>query len=234
MAKRIVHAVLVVMSCAFVVSCSANKTRFFPSSQSGEAAHLVGPAAWHAGNERSCLASGRVRETPYIFSRASIGRPTGCGAERPFVVKAALGGHVGIRPAATLRCNMIGPIDRWLRDVVQPVAQRRFGQNVVELKVIASYACRSRNSRRGAKLSEHGRANAIDISAFVLSDGSRVTVKQGWSWNNRGARFLRTVHRGACRHFTTVLGPNADKFHHDHFHFDLARHGRAGTYRVCR
>ena len=234
MVKRTFHATLVVIACAFVASCTTRTGGVFSRTHNVEAAHLVGPAAWHAGNERSCLASGRVRETPFIISRASIGRPTGCGAERPFVVKAALGGQVGMRPAATLRCPMIDPIEQWLYQVVQPAARQQFGQNVVELKVLASYACRSRNSKRGAKLSEHGRANAIDIAEFILSDGSRVTVKNGWNWGSRGARFLRLVHRGACRHFSTVLGPNADKYHHDHFHFDLARHGRTGTYRVCR
>lgn len=234
MVKRTLKAVLVIVACAMVASCTTRSANVFSRSHNVEAAHLVGPAAWHAGNERSCLASGRIRETPYIFQRASIGRPTGCGAERPFIVKAALGGRVGMRPAATLRCPMIEPIDRWLHQVVQPAARQRFGQRVVELKIVASYACRSRNSRRGAKLSEHGRANAIDIAAFVLADGTRVTVKNGWSWGSRDARFLRTVHRGACQYFSTVLGPNADRFHHDHFHFDLARHGRTGNYRVCR
>ncbi len=234
MVKRTINAVLVIVSCALVASCSTGHTGVFSRSHNVEAAHLVGPAAWHAGNERSCLASGRVRETRFIHSRTSLGRPTGCGAERPFVVKAALSGRIGMRPAATLRCPMIDPIDHWLRNVVQPAAQRQYGRGVVEIKVLASYACRSRNSKRGAKLSEHGRANAIDISEFVLSDGSRVTVKNGWSFGSRDARFLRTVHQGACKYFTTVLGPNADRYHHNHFHLDLARHGRNGTYRVCR
>jgi len=39
------------------------------------------------------------------------------------------------------------------------------------------------------------------------------------------------MHRAACGPFGTVLGPNADRFHQDHFHFDTARH-RSGPY--CR
>ncbi len=234
MVKLTIRAVLVLSACALVASCSTRQSSVFSRKHNVEAAHLVGPAAWHAGNERSCLASGRVRETPFVVARSRIGRPSGCGAERPYIVKAALGGQVDMRPAATLRCPMIDPVEQWLYRVVQPAAREQFGQNVVELKVYASYSCRSRNSKRGAKLSEHGRANAIDIAEFVLSDGSRVAVKGGWSWSNRGARFLRKVHRGACKYFSTVLGPDADKYHHDHFHFDLARHGRSGTYRVCR
>ena len=77
------------------------------------------------------------------------------------------------------------------------------------------------------------------MSGFKLADGRWVTVKGGWSaplFGSGGADsgFLRSVHRGGCSVFTTVLGPNANAFHHDHFHLDLARHGRDGTYRVCQ
>jgi len=224
-----------VLAAALVLSgCSTGGRGFFPRSNTVEAAHLVGPVAWHASNERQCLSSGLVRETPYIQSAPSIGRTTGCGAVRPFVVRAAMRGQVAFRPSATLRCPMITPLERWLHGTVQPAAARYLGRRVTELKVIASYSCRSRNGRRGAKLSEHGRANAIDISAFELDDGRRVTVKRGWRSSSAEADFLRAIHRGACRHFSTVLGPNADRHHHDHFHFDLARHGRSGRHSVCR
>ncbi|MEL7302890.1 MAG: extensin family protein, partial [Pseudomonadota bacterium] len=113
-------------------------------------------------------------------------------------------------------------------------ADRWLGSHVVKVRVASSYGCRPINHKRGGKLSEHGRANAIDISAFELADGRIVNLKRGWRGPKSERRFLRTVHRGACNIFTTVLGPNADRFHHDHFHFDLARHGRTGTYRVCR
>jgi hypothetical protein len=129
---------------------------------------------------------------------------------------------------------MVPAVNRWLRDVVRPAARRYLGQDVTAIKVIASYSCRTRNGQPGARLSEHGRANALDVAAFHLANGETVTVKDGWrGWRGEG-RFLRTVHRGGCDVFTTVLGPDADRFHHDHFHFDLARHGRLGTYRVCR
>lgn len=99
---------------------------------------------------------------------------------------------------------------------------------------MASYSCRTRNGIFGAKLSEHGLANAIDIGAFDLGDGRRITVLRGWKGTPGERRFLRTVHRDACRYFKTVLGPSADKYHKSHFHFDLARHGRKGTAHYCR
>ena len=90
------------------------------------------------------------------------------------------------------------------------------------------------NNVDGANLSEHGHANAVDISTFVLADGREVAVKSGW-WGGLAERnFLRDVHRGACGVFTTVLGPGYDINHRDHFHLDLARHGRDGEGRICK
>ncbi len=83
-------------------------------------------------------------------------------------------------------------------------------------------------------MSEHGHANAVDISRFYLADGREITVKRGWKGSSGERRFLRAAHRGGCMFFTTVLGPRYNRAHHDHFHLDLARHGRKGTYRVCK
>jgi hypothetical protein len=90
------------------------------------------------------------------------------------------------------------------------------------------------NNKFGAKLSEHGHANAIDLSAFVLADGRAITVKRGWSGEARDRSFLHSVHAGGCQYFTTVLGPDHDSHHHDHFHFDLARRGKTGYDRYCK
>lgn len=98
----------------------------------------------------------------------------------------------------------------------------------------ASYSCRAINHVSGGRLSEHGHANALDVSAFILSDGDVVTVKGAWRGDARQSAFLHAVHDGACQEFSTVLGPNHDRMHHDHFHLDLQRRGRDGTDRVCK
>ena len=96
--------------------------------------------------------------------------------------------------------------------------------NVVGLKVVGSYSCRPMNNVHGARLSEHGHANAIDVAGFELENGYTVAVKTGW-WGALAERmFLRAVHSGSCNIFTTVLGPHYDRNHRDHFHLDLARH----------
>jgi hypothetical protein len=189
---------------------------------------------WRADEERACLQSGLVRESPFVAARAALGGPSVCGALKPFSVAATARGSVELRPPALLRCPMVPSVEHWVERVVKPAARYHLRTDVVELKVAASYSCRGMNGVRGARLSEHGHANAVDISAFVLADGRAIAVKTGWwgAWAERN--FLRAVHGGACNIFTTVLGPNYDANHRDHFHLDLARHGRGGEGRICK
>lgn len=113
-------------------------------------------------------------------------------------------------------------------DVLQPAAQRHFGQAVVGVEHWGTYACRNRNHRTAGPRSEHATGNAIDIGAFQLADGRRVTVLDGWRGRSDERAFLREVHLGACRLFQGVIGPEHDRAHHDHFHFDM------GIWRFCR
>lgn len=189
---------------------------------------------WREDEERACLAAGVVRESPFVAVRDSLGGPSFCGALHPFTVAAAAQGLVQLRPAALVRCPMVPAIDRWVERVVIPASRTHLGPQVVELRLAASYACRPMNNVDGANLSEHGHANAVDISGFVLADGRIVNVKSGW-WGTLAERnFLREVHGGACGVFTTVLGPAYDLNHRDHLHLDLARHGRDGEGRICK
>ncbi len=189
---------------------------------------------WRASEENACISAGAVRQTRFIRTRSALGGPSYCGSERPFEMSAAAGGRVAMVPPAMLRCPMIPQVERWVTEVVDRAARFHFGQPVVEMKVAASYSCRPMNHVNGARLSEHGYANALDISVFTLASGERVTVKGGWRGTEREQAFLRDVHDGACKHFTTVLGPNYDANHHDHFHMDLARHGRDGLMNICK
>jgi hypothetical protein len=187
---------------------------------------------WRADEERACLMSGVVRESTFVSARSGLGGPSECGALRPFTVSAAANGWVQMRPAALLRCPMIPAVDHWVQQVVMPSARHHFGTDLVELKIAASYSCRPMNHVDGARLSEHGHANALDISAFLLADGRVVNVKAAWDGTPAEQNFLRAIRFGACETFTTVLGPGYDANHHDHFHLDLARHGGSG--RVCK
>jgi hypothetical protein len=123
-----------------------------------------------------------------------------------------------------MKCGLARPFAQWAREAVQQAARAWLDGYVSKVESFGSYSCRPVNGQAGNKLSEHGRANAVDISAFVLSDGRRITVKEGWSSSDPNVRnFLRAIHKSACRRFNIVLGPDANGYHHDHFHFDMGR-----------
>jgi hypothetical protein len=137
-----------------------------------------------------------------------------------------------VAPAATLACPMVSALDQWMTQSVQPAAQRWFGQQVVEIKQISAYSCRGMNGQRGAPISEHAFGNALDISAFTLADGRRITVKGGWRGEPEEQGFLRDVQAAACDQFSTVLAPGSNVYHYDHIHVDLRRR-RAGR-GICK
>jgi len=139
---------------------------------------------------------------------------------------------VALSQPATLNCGMAEPLRDWLDGTVQPAARSSFGERVVGVEVAASYSCRPRNNRRGAKMSEHGYGNAIDIAAFTLESGRKVTVLDGWHGRRDEQRFLQRVHDEACGDFHTVLGPGSDRAHRNHFHLDLQNRRDGGHY--CR
>jgi hypothetical protein len=139
---------------------------------------------------------------------------------------------VEVKPTATLACPIVSALDRWMVNAVQPAALRWFGQPVVEIKQISAYSCRGMNGQPGARISEHAFGNALDIAAFVLSDGRRITVKNGWQGSPEEQGFLRDIQGAACDEFTTVLAPGSNRFHYDHIHVDLMR--RASGRRICQ
>jgi hypothetical protein len=153
----------------------------------------------------------------------------GCAIPNPWRMRSLSG--VALSEPATLNCGEVAAVDAWLNSAVQPAAARHFRERVVAIEVAASYSCRARNNVRGSRMSEHGFGNAIDIAAFTLADGRKVSVEDGWSGSGDEAAFLRTVRAGACGDFSTVLGPGTDRQHRNHFHLDLAQRG-GGVY--CR
>ncbi len=156
-----------------------------------------------------------------------------CGHAHPIILESLLTTKVTLLPAATSNCNMAGALARWLENYVQPAATTHFGEPVVALRNASSYVCRTRNNVPGARVSEHATANALDVSAFQLRSGNWISVLEHWPTEGPEGLLLRTAHQGGCAEFTTMLGPEANASHLDHFHLDLGRHGSTGTYRIC-
>jgi len=135
----------------------------------------------------------------------------GCGVEEPVRVTAIDG--IRLNSPATIDCNTATALRSWIDEGLRPAFR---GPEVVELRIAASYICRPRNNVRGAKISEHGRGNAIDISGFILSNGRELSVASDYN------RTIRRAHKAACGIFGTTLGPGSDGYHEDHLHFDTA------------
>lgn len=190
--------------------------------------------AWRKEAEAICMAKTPIRRSAHVQPMSRINDKGVCGVWQPLKVGAGLSGYVGFSTPATLNCPMTTAVDGWLYHAVQPAAVRHYGAYVTGMRVMASYSCRTRNHKAGAKMSEHSFGNAIDIGSFTLSDGRTVSVLNDWHGDPAARAFLREAHKGACGIFTTVIGPDGDRHHRDHFHLDLARHNKDNTYRYCR
>ncbi len=188
---------------------------------------------WREEAEKACIGRKEIKPSVHIVRSESIDGPGVCGISYPLKVSALAHGDVMLTSRATLGCPMVSRSEKWLSEVVQPASMLFFGQPVTHMRV-GSYACRSRNNQRGAKLSEHSFGNALDVMSFKLADGREITVVKGWKGHPSEQDFLREIFVGACQHFNTVLGPGSDMFHYDHFHLDLARHDARGLRKVCR
>ncbi len=133
---------------------------------------------------------------------------------------------VAVTPAATLRCPMAEQIALWVRDDVEPLAMK-LGAPLRVLDNFDSYECRGRNRIPGAKLSEHGRADALDVRLFKLADGQSLTLTDV----NVNKAWREAVKASVCARFSTILGPGSDGAHEEHIHLDLAE--RRNNYKVC-
>lgn len=156
------------------------------------------------------------------------GKLRGCGIKKGAIKLYEVDG-VKLSTPAVMTCDTAKALEKWVEKGLKR-SVRSFGGGAKEIKVAAGYSCRTRNNRPGAKISEHGKGKAIDISAIKLKSGESISVLKDWN-NGKKGRILKKMHKQACGPFGTVLGPNADRYHKDHFHFDIAKH-RGGPY--CR
>ncbi len=123
-----------------------------------------------------------------------------------------------IKPEQT-RCNIAARLYLWERHVVQPAAQKYFGQGVKEITHFGSYSCRT--IARSDNMSEHATANAFDISGVRLANGKLISVLSDWNAGRRDSEFLHELRNGLCDYFNLTLSPEYNADHKDHFHVDM-------------
>lgn len=128
-------------------------------------------------------------------------------------------------------CAVAAAFERWMELGVQALAGEILGSPVARIEHLGAYSCRRLYGRASGNWSEHATGNAIDISAFVLEDGRRITLQGNWFGEDEAALFLKAARNAACENFGTVLSPDYNAAHADHFHLDQQSRGFGG---VCR
>jgi hypothetical protein len=156
--------------------------------------------------------------------------PDACGGSDMLRLAAALrpdGTRIELRPAPVLRCEFAESVAAWLRDEAAPRVDK-LGAALRAVETFDDFECRGRNRVAGAKLSEHGKGNAVDLRGFILADGRAVKLTD----ISVAKEFRDEIRDSACHRFTTVLGPGADAQHESHIHLDLIE--RRQGYRMCQ
>lgn len=159
-----------------------------------------------------------------------IKAPGGCGGEDLVRLEAIVLSptqRVSLKPAAILRCTMAAAVADWVRTDMAPLAAS-LGTTISELDNFDSFECRGRNRVKGAKLSEHGLANALDVRGMTFANGNTLSLTDRTVSREVREKVLASV----CTRFTTVLGPGSDWYHEDHIHLDLAQ--RRNNYKLCQ
>jgi hypothetical protein len=189
------------------------------------------------------------------------GPPTVSAACRAVLLDLGVDFFVPDRVEATGQCNVadpvqlrsiqtsVGPVDLpglpiltcpfamqfgiWLSDIAAPVVAALAQSKLSSLSTGPGYECRGRTGDSSGKISEHASGNAIDIAGLTLANEKRIEVPSVVDTEDPDHRLLMALRISACGYFTTVLGPGSNAAHASHFHFDLGKHGKSGTYRIC-
>ncbi len=202
-------------------------SRRWPIDLTATPGHLIG---WRLAGLRSDRETCRlVMKPPHAVATelADAVDADGCGWRNGVRLSEAGGARIAVDK---ITCELSAAMALWIMHEVQPAARAIFGEPVASLQHRGGYACRNiRGSPAHAHVkSEHSRANALDVGAFVLASGRQVAVLKSWGSSGPEGLFLARVHERACRYFRVAIGPAYNAAHRDHFHYDR------GPYTACR
>lgn len=201
-----------------------------PAAEAKAPAEKPAEAAPPPEKQASACRVALTEEIAIAPSVPDIRGPGGCGGEDLVRLEAIVlpdKRKVAVKPAAVLRCTMATAIADWVRSDMVPLAAS-LGSTISDLDNFDSFECRGRNRIVGAMLSEHGKANALDVRAIKLANGQSIGLTDRTMSRDVRERVLHSV----CSRFSTVLGPGSDWYHEDHIHLDLAQ--RRNDYRICQ
>jgi hypothetical protein len=172
----------------------------------------------------------RLRELAAVKQMPNINQG-GCGATDVVQLDAVIlpdDSRVAVEPAPVFRCEMAAAVTDWIREELAPAVAAKLGSPLRALENADSFSCRGRNRVLGARVSEHGKANALDIRSVKLVNGTSAQPTDPYI----SKEFRDGMRKSACERFKTVLGPGSDGYHEDHIHLDLLE--RRNDYRLCQ
>jgi hypothetical protein len=132
-----------------------------------------------------------------------------------------------IANAPLLTCRMAYELSSFAEGTLQPTAIQTFGSPIKTMSHIGTYNCRSMRQYPGVT-SQHGFANAIDVTGFTLVDGTDINIARDWNGKSAKGEFLRIVAEGGCNGFRVSVSPDSGANHWNHFHWDM------GPYWSCK
>lgn len=180
-------------------------------------------------SEKACRQ--RLRQLGVTFRDVPrVSRGKSCGIDWP-VELSGLSGGIAVKPSAQVNCQITEAFARWVKSELVPATRLRYLSGVGAIHQMSSYSCRTMNSKPGNPMSEHAKGNAIDVGKIVLKNGKAITIEKKGFFAFREKGLLKSVRGDSCKYFSTVLGPGSDRYHKDHFHFDLR--ARKSGYRHC-
>lgn len=191
--------------------------------------HNISTAASEPTNETLACYE-RLRKIAHFAARPAVSEPVECAVYDLIQLDRIImndGSEVAFSSAPILRCGMAEAVTEWIRNDVGALAAQ-LGGPLRMINSFDSYQCRSRNRVSGAQPSEHGKGNALDVSAITLRNGATFSLVD----RQVTRAFREQMRTAACHRFTTVLGPGADAFHNDHVHLDLKVRSRG--HRICQ
>ena len=181
-----------------------------------------------------CMANLRAAGVAFEPAEAPAAALDGCTIETPVRLASVTVGirRVAVNAKPLLACAFALQFSDYVKNLLAPLGAGTMGASLVAIDTGPGYECRGRNHDNGAKLSAHAKGLALDVGAFVFSDGRKIAVDA--QPDAQSTAYVRGLRTAACGWFTTILGPGSDPYHASHLHFDIERHGSNGNYRICQ
>ena len=140
------------------------------------------------------------------------------------VVRVSDFGPVGLNSSFLASCPLALSSALYISQQARPLTKRYTGSDLARIDHLGSFACRNIYHRPDARRSEHATAEALDIAAFRLANGERVTVLNGWKAATTQP-WLKAMLEASCGYYGNGLGPEYNAAHANHFHLGMRGFG---------